>query len=1234
MTALVAGAGGGGGFGKGGKGGGARTPTTASDSLNSRQYAELIDLVSEGEIAGLKDGFKSIYLDNTPLQNPDDSYNFQNVTVYTRNGTQNQDAIPFAGEIEDERGVGVTVRNDGAVTRTITDSQTDAVRITISVPRLEFITNEGDTVGESFRLQIQIQYNGGGFSTVIDDTVSGRTGDAYQKAYLVNLNGTFPVDVRMVRLTADSSDLRKSNEFTWTSYTEIVYSRLAYPNSALVGIRIDAEQFNNIPQRSYLIRGIKVRIPNNASVDQSNGRLVYSGIWNGTFGAAQWCSDPAWILWDLLTSSRYGLGEHLDTTQLDKWSFLSASQYASALVPDGFGGLEPRFSCNVNIQTSEEAYKLINDMCSVFRAMPYWAVGSLTVSQDKPVDPSYLFTLANVTEDGFSYSGSSLKTRPNVAVVSYMDLSLRDMAYEVVEDAESIAKYGVVKTELSAFATTSRGQAHRIGEWILYSENFEGETVAFATSMDAGVIVRPGQVISIADPVKAGARRGGRISSSTTTAITVDDATGLTTPGTISAILPTGAVELRTVQSIAGKVITVTIGFSTAPGANSVWVYETTNIQTSTWRVLGIAEQDGSKYAITALSYNSSKYAYIEQDRPLQERDITDLNELPPAPINLAISETLYLYQDQVRAKVIASWKPVLGVNQYQVQWRKDSGNWSAIKKSGPDYEILDITPGFFEFQVNSISATFRLSVDALTGSINALGKTAPPSDVPSLAVVLDPDIGATLTWDPISDLDLQGYEIWQGAGFGVGTKIGLFAATAQKIGLMPTGTTTWYIKALDTSGVYSTNAASVSLTITAAAAPTVSGSFAGENFVLAWSKIAGDLATDFYEIRYGNSSSTWATSTALATSKSTAYSTKASWLGIRRFFVAAVDVKSNLGAAGSFDAIVIAPTQPTISQQVIDNNVLLRWNDCTQTLPLNSYELRRGSTWAGGTVIGTKKGEFTTVFETASGTYTYWLAGIDLAGNYGTPGSQSAMVNQPPDYVLNYDQNSTFSGTKTNTVTFNGGLLATVNTTETWQSHFTSRGWTTPQDQINAGYPIYVQPSTTSGSYTEEIDFGAVLGGTKATTTLTSAVVSGSLTVTPTLSVKAAAGNAWTDYVGVDTVYATNFRYLKVNYAFSSSGGDDLLTISVLNIKLDKKLKSDTGTGTANAGDAGGTTVAFNVPFVDIEAINVTPSGTTARIAIYDFVDVPNPSSFKVLLFDTSGNRVSGGFSWQARGT
>ena len=752
----IIGAGGGGGGGKGGGGGGARTPTTAADSLDSTQYAQIIDLISEGEIAGLKDGFKSIFLDNTPLQNPDGSFNFQNVTIYTRNGTQNQDAIPFAGVIEDERPVNVTVRSDGPVTRTITDSQTEAVRVTITVPRLERITNEGDTVGEAARLQIAIQYNGGGFITYIDDTIAGRSGDPYQRDYLVGLTGAFPVDVRVTRITPDSNDLRTSNEFSWSSYTEIIYAKISYPNSALVGIRIDAEQFNSIPSRSYRVRGVKVAIPNNATVDQTNGRITYAGVWNGTFGAAQWTSDPAWILWDLLTSARYGFGEHIPAASLDKWAFFSASQYASELVLDGFGSYEPRFSCNTNIQTQEDAYKLINDLCSTFRVMPYWGLGSLTVSQDKPVDPAYLFTLANVTEEGFSYSNSSLKTRPNVAVVSYLDLELRDTVFEVVEDAENIGKYGVIKTEISAFACTSRGQARRIGEWILYSERYENETITFTTSMDAGVVVRPGQVIEVADPVKAGARRGGRISTATTTVITVDDATGLTATGAqLSTILPNGTVEKRAITSIVGNVITVSAAFTTAPNVNSVWIYETSNIQPSTWRVLGIQEQDGMNYAVSALSYNSSKYAYIERDQPLQQRDITDLNVIPPPPTNLIATELLYDGGGIAKSKLVVDWQPVLGVNDYKLHWRFGSGNWNISTISRFDFEILDTSPGVYTIKVYSIGANLRASTKFALLTIQTFGKTAPPADVLGVSLLAIDEASAIISWDRAAELDV-----------------------------------------------------------------------------------------------------------------------------------------------------------------------------------------------------------------------------------------------------------------------------------------------------------------------------------------------------------------------------------------------------------------------------------------------------------------------------------------------
>jgi len=312
----------------------------------------------------------------------------------------------------------------------------------------------------------------------------------------------------------------------------------------------------------------------------------------------------------------------------------------------------------------------------------------------------------------------------------------------------------------------------------------------------------------------------------------------------------------------------------------------------------------------------------------------------------------------------------------------------------------------------------------------------------------------------------------------------------------------------------------------------------------------------------------------------------------------------------------------------------LLRWNDTTQTLPIAYYELRKGATWASATVIGTKQGLFTVVFETVSGTYTYWLAGVDTAGNVGTPASVSAVVNQPPDYILRSNIDSTFTGTRTNLAANGTGLLAAVDTAETWQSHFTTRSWTTLQDQVNAGYAIYALPSTTTGSYSEEFDYGTVLAGTKITATLTRQTITGTMTVTPTLSVKTTAGGAWTDYANQESVYATNFRYVRIKYDFTSSGNDDLLQLSALNVRLDVKIKNDMGTGTANSGDTGGTTVNFNATFVDIESITVTPSGTTARIAIYDFVDVPNPTSFKVLLFDTAGTRVSGPFSWQARGS
>ncbi len=787
MTEIIRGAGSGG----GGNGGGqtivqtvvapTRTPVRDPDNLASKQYATFVDLLGEGEIEGFPSAvgytkgtatynvaaLKDVYLNGTQIlrstANPaaaqSADYNFQNVGFDPRFGTQAQTYIPGFGDIEDERSVNVQVRQPTPVTRTINDENITAVRVSLTVPRLERYTNEGDVLGTSISLSIQIQYNGGGFNTVINDTISGRTADQYQRDYKIDLSGAFPVDVRIVRNTADSADSTLINDLYWSSYTEIIYGRLRYPNSALVAMRLDAEQFSSIPSRTYRVRGIKVQIPSNGTVDQTNGRIIYSGAWDGTFGAAVWTSDPAWILWDLLTSSRYGFGDHIAASQLDKWAFFSASQYASELVPDGFGGQEPRFSCNALIQNQDDAYKLINDLCSTMRVMPYWATGALTISQDKPTDPSYLFTLANVTEEGFSYSGSSLKTRHTVAVVSYLDLDTQDVAYEVVEDQEGIGKYGVVTTEVKAFACTSRGQAARLGEWLLYSEGYETEVVSFTASVEAGVMVRPGAVIEISDPVRAGVRRGGRIVSATTTSVTVDDSasTDLTAinDATLSVILPNGTVESRAITTISGTTINVAVAYSAAPNANSIWLLQNTSVEASTWRVLSVEEKDGAQYTVNALAYNASKYAYVERDRPLEQRDVTVIELQPDPPPGLEATEALYELNGRAAVKIIASWPSVLGVSQYRFQWKRGEGNWNSIDVPRPDFEILDAAPDTYYLRVYSLNAVRAPSSVAAELTIAVVGKTAVPTNVSGLSLIAIDEASAILSWDRATDLDV-----------------------------------------------------------------------------------------------------------------------------------------------------------------------------------------------------------------------------------------------------------------------------------------------------------------------------------------------------------------------------------------------------------------------------------------------------------------------------------------------
>ena len=770
-------------------------PYRAPDTLHSRSFATVQDLISEGEIegfataskAGLSKGstdynnasLKDVFLDDTPILNANASnsnpasndFNFQNVTFKSKFGTSNQTAMSgIPAESRSPTSVAVTVVNadgtdsggiTGSVTRQISNTDVDAVVVTLTWPQIQVAEDDGDLRGDTVDYKIQVQYNSGGFSDVITSSVSGRTADAYARDHRINVTGAFPVDVRVVRVTADSTTSNRVNAFQFTSLQEIIDNNSTYANSAYVALRLDSKQFNRIPTRKYRIRGVKVRIPGagasnsgTPSVDNATGRIVYPDgyIFNGEMGAAVYTNCPAMCLLDLLTNTRYGLGDHVTDSNLDLFSFVAASKYANELVDDGTGSgaTEARFSCNVNIQSPKEAFAAINDLAGVMRCMPIWSAGSVTISQDKPTTASYLFNLANVGQEGFTYQGSSLKQRHSVISVSYFNMDSREVDFEVVEDATAISKLGTIVKQVKAFACTSRNQAARLGRAILFAEQNESETVTFSTSIDAGVVIRPGAVIAINDPVRAGARRGGRIISATTTEVTIDalEQTGLPDANddpTISVILGDGTVEVGVISNMANAVITVNSvtkadgttasTFSSAPLANSPYLISSTTLQTQLFRVIQIEEQDDINYVITALSYVPGKYNFIENGDALPTRTISLLNQPASPPSALTITEKTVVINSIARSKLIVDWQPQVGVTQYLVNYKLENGNYVTQVVFSSDFELIDTVKGRYTVQVFSYNASGEISTNFTEASFVAEGKTGLPENVQDLTI-------------------------------------------------------------------------------------------------------------------------------------------------------------------------------------------------------------------------------------------------------------------------------------------------------------------------------------------------------------------------------------------------------------------------------------------------------------------------------------------------------------------
>lgn len=749
-------------------GGGSSGGKEDRDSLHSTSYARIVDLLSEGEIVGPVDGLKSVYFDGTPVLSSDGTANFSGYDIQFRSGTQDQDPVSGFPASESTTSVGVEFKASTPWTHTFTNTELDAVRVTLAVSGLQKANQKnGDINGYRVDYTIELSSNAGMYSTVVSSAFDGKTTSTYARSHRIDLpSGGAPWTVRVSRSTADSSTNYISDTTLVQAYTEIIDAKLRYPMSALAAIKIDASQFSSIPTRAYHLKGRIIRVPSNYDAD----RRTYTGTWDGTFKTA-YSNNPAWVFYDILTNDRYGLGDVLDAGYIDKWSLYEIGQYCDESVPTGVGSnTEPRFTCNCYLQSAADATAVLSDLATAFRGIVYWGNGSAIPVADMPRDPSYTYTAANVIDGKFQYQGSARSTRYTVCYVSYNDPDdMYNTKVEAVEDADGIARYGIVATSITAFACSSRSQAHRLGLWTLLTSQRETRSVTFSVGLD-GAIATPGQIIRIADPAIAGKRIGGRLHAvNSTTQVVVDKNDGIAVGDTLICTLPSGKTESQTVSAVGGTAITVGTAFSAAPEPESIWAVVNSDLQTQTFRVVSVTEGDGSTFDIAAIQNEQSKYAAVDYGSALSDTIITSIPESSvPAPSDLKITSNEVVEQGISSTTVTLSWtKPEVtgGVGYYILEWKRDNSDWITVPQvASCSYDITSAYSGTYQFRIRATNTVGVKSPWKASDAVSIDGLLAAPASPASL--VASPEIfGITLNWGFPSGLNILSYtEIWYSA--------------------------------------------------------------------------------------------------------------------------------------------------------------------------------------------------------------------------------------------------------------------------------------------------------------------------------------------------------------------------------------------------------------------------------------------------------------------------------------
>ena len=739
-----------------------KSPVEAPDSLRSTNVAKILIAVGEGEFDGTPTA-RDIFLDNTPIQDASGNFNFTNVKWDWRPGSVDQTYIPGIPSVDNETSLNIELRSGTPWVQSLTNLQLSAARIRLATPRLAIQDSEGNINGYTIQYAVDVATDGGAYQEVLVGAMSGKTTTRYERSLRIDLppaNTGWLIRVRRLTPNAQNTDKVADSLFI-AGYTQVIDAKLRYPNTALLFVEFDAEQFTNIPAVTVKCKARRWQVPSN----YDPLARTYTGAWDGTMKDA-WTNNPAWITYGICTQDRFGLGRRIKPWMVDKWELYRIAQYCDQLVPNGAGGAEPRFLCDMNLQGKADAWSLLRDIAGIYRGMTYWAQGQLVMQADMPrsQDIDYVFTRSNVIDGKIGYGSASAKTRFTRCLVSYDNpLNNYDTDVTVYADLPLQRRLGDKPTEISAIGCTRVSEAQRRAKWLVLSNN-QDRTISFRTGME-GRIPLPGFIIPVADSLLAGREIGGRIAAAAGKVITLDRDTLVKAGDRLVINLPGGRAEGRTVESVSGRDVTVTVAYSEAPAVQLQWAIDADDLAIPLYRVMRVARTPEGDHDISALQYEPSKFPSIDTGARLEDRPISVIPiTVVPAPESVTVTADVAIDQGLAISTMNISWPAVNGAVAYDVEWRKDSGNWIKLQRTGAtSVDVTGIYSGAYIARARSVSAFEISSIWKSSNLTNLEGKVGLPPAVAFLSTTSELfGIGLKVGFPPGAE-DTQRTEFWYG---------------------------------------------------------------------------------------------------------------------------------------------------------------------------------------------------------------------------------------------------------------------------------------------------------------------------------------------------------------------------------------------------------------------------------------------------------------------------------------